>query len=452
MPEVRFFNGFDPIDINHQVDVPLIKNSFNDFNFSLSGPRAYSRAEINNSFFSGYYVELAGSFQYGIGSISGTINKITLFGPGNVKHYEITGLNIRNPLDYVFATAGAHPSLNRKVTTYFEGLGVDFSGSQGGGVGTEGDDVETGSSSINENWDLKGGDDIAFTFGGNDRVIGGPGDDNLDGGDGNDFLRGDAGDDYVRGGSGNDKLFAGPTDNGNDRFFGDDGRDVIGGGRGNDTLSGGQGNDTVFGGDGNDQIATSLSNTIDSDEAWAGTGNDTVFGSDGGDTLGGGSGNDSIYAFDGEDIIYGGAGNDTAGGADGNDTIFAGGGDDLINGGEGNDLIFNGAGTDTVSGGSGSDTIWGAGGDDQFTGGDDADTFAFVQNNGTDAITDFSFAELDLLNVLGLGLSSESEALAAMTDVDGNVHLSAGGTTVIIEGHTVADFTANSGWFDDTVF
>ncbi|PSL17591.1 calcium-binding protein [Shimia abyssi] len=346
-------------------------------------------------------------------------------------------------------------------------------------VPTNGDDLITGTSGNDTLAGLAGGDTILGDAGndllkgeenndsieggdgndtlegneGVDTLLGEAGDDSLNGGDGDDFLRGDAGDDTVEGGDGNDKVFAGRGDMGDDIILGGAGDDTLGGAQGNDQIFGGTGSDESFGGSGNDLIDESGTDAS-SNTAWAGAGQDTVIGGDGDDVLGGGAGADLVSGGAGNDVIYPGAGpdNDTLNGEAGNDTIFAGGGDDLIDGGTGDDLIFNGAGTDTVSGGSGSDTIWGAGGDDQFTGGDDADTFAFVQNNGTDTITDFSFAQLDLLNVLGLGLSSESEALAAMTDVDGNVHLTAQGTTVIIEVQTVSDFSSNSGWFDDTVF
>ncbi|PSL19823.1 calcium-binding protein [Shimia abyssi] len=303
---------------------------------------------------------------------------------------------------------------------------------------------------------------------GNDTILGAAGDDALQGEDGDDFLRGDAGRDTIEGGDGNDSIFAGPGDDSGDFMFGGSGTDVVGGGFGNDHLVGGTGSDTLFGGHGGDLIyvgeqilTTSSSESRDSagGTAWAGSGNDVVHGADGNDVLGGGNDDDQVYGFRGNDVLYLGAGADYAEGGFGDDTIFGGAGNDQIFGGEfgdeeGDDLVYNGGGNDTVDGEGGSDTIWGGPGNDVLYGGDDSDTFAFASNNGTDTVGDFQLGgpEQDLLNLVLLGIASEQEALSLMTDTLDGVSLSSGGTTAIFQGHTVADFTSNSGWFDDTVF
>ncbi|PSL17611.1 Ig-like domain-containing protein [Shimia abyssi] len=309
-------------------------------------------------------------------------------------------------------------------------------------LGTEGDDELRGTS---ENDFLRG-------FGGNDSLLGSDGNDFLDGGPGNDFLRGDIGADTVEGGDGDDEVFAGPGDMGADLIRGGAGNDTIGGAQGNDTVYGGTGSDVVFGGPGDD-VLDEQDTDASVNSLWAGPGADTVLGGAGNENLGGGTEGDLISAGGGNDILYGGKGTgaDTLNGDAGNDILFGGGGNDVVNGGADDDLLFNGGGDDTVTGGSGSDELWGGGGGDLLTGGADADTFAFASGNGDDTISDFSFAEMDLLNVLGLGLTSEGEALGAMTDTANGALLSADGTTILLEGHTVADFTTNTGWFDETI-
>lgn len=403
---------------------------------------------------------LLGGFDYGIhgqrfdanGAPVGSEFEVNSFGPGDQWAPSVAALETGN-IVFAWESWLQDGAQNGVFARLFD---PDLPSS----IPTDGDDLIMGTSDNDTIAGLAGddtiqgeaGDDLLQGDNDNDSLAGGVGGDTLEGGSGEDILVGGEGNDVMHGGVGDDQLWAGPGDMGNDALFGGSEHDILGGGSGNDSLYGGLGFDTLFGGAGDDLIDESGTDSA-GNTAWAGTGQDTVIGGDGADELGGGAGADVVSGGDGNDTIYAGKGsdNDTLNGDAGNDTIFAGGGDDLIDGGDDDDKLFNGGGDDTVDGGAGFDQIWGGGGNDILAGGADMDTFAFVQNNGTDTITDFSFAQLDLLNVLGLGLTSEGDALAAMTDIDGDVHLTAQGTTVIIEGQTVADFSSSLVWFDDTV-
>ncbi|MDP9420312.1 MAG: hypothetical protein M3P53_09240 [Actinomycetota bacterium] len=133
-------------------------------------------------------------------------------------------------------------------------------------IGTEVDDVLTGSAGPDLVCALGGNDDVRGQAG-DDRLDGGAGDDQLFGGEGNDELRGDAGADNVFGEAGDDQLFGGADNDGllvggdgADTIHGDDGDDALtgdrifgGGAPGNDVLLGGPGNDGANGGEGTDR-------------------------------------------------------------------------------------------------------------------------------------------------------------------------------------------------------
>jgi len=92
-------------------------------------------------------------------------------------------------------------------------------------VGTEGDDVRTGSQGRDVIAGL-GGNDTLSGFVGNDVICGGAGKDKLKGGKGNDFLSGQKGNDTLKGGPGKDKL------------SGKKGKDLCIGGPGKDKAKG----------------------------------------------------------------------------------------------------------------------------------------------------------------------------------------------------------------------
>lgn len=90
-------------------------------------------------------------------------------------------------------------------------------------------------------------------------------------------------------------------------------------------------------------------------------GDDTLMGNGGTDQLDGGSGKDRIDGGSGADVVTGGNGPDTLVGGSGDDKLTGGADGDTISGGSGNDLILIDKATDllgdSLSGGSGSDRL-----------------------------------------------------------------------------------------------
>ena len=228
-------------------------------------------------------------------------------------------------------------------------------------VGTEGDDVLTGTERNDKIWG-KGGDDIIFGLGGHDKIWGGDGVDIVSGGNGHDRIWGGEGGDILAGDSGNDRISGG---DGADQLFGGEGHDRLYGGRDDDVLVGDAGNDRLSGGDGNDILAGGAGN----DRVYGGRGNDTLIDTGGNDSLFGGDGDDFVFGGEGRDHLYGGQGNDTLDGHDDNDRLYGGHGDDDISGGDGDDWIKGGKGDDEISAGDGRDKVWGQDGNDVIDGG-----------------------------------------------------------------------------------
>ncbi|MEL7303039.1 MAG: DUF4114 domain-containing protein, partial [Pseudomonadota bacterium] len=236
---------------------------------------------------------------------------------------------------------------------------------------------------------MKGGtgEDVMFGMRGDDVVKGGQGDDQLWGNSGNDALYGGAGNDELRGGSGDDFVKGGG------------GADFIDGNSGDDVLLGGGGNDVIKGSSGNDKIA------------------------DGGghDKVDGGSGDDYFLAGGGRDLYVGGSGFDTLDYSNARKGITAdlskhtvkGLGQDEVWGVEKlvasqNDDTLKGDKRDNViDGQAGDDTFRSLGGEDTLTGGEGRDTFVWLAKDivfegehlGVDTITDFSFADGDVLDL-----------------------------------------------------
>lgn len=185
------------------------------------------------SVFSGgrLFVTATGSDSVNVGSVGGkvTVNghqvRLGLFSRLNsnqVSSIVVNGGFGNNNINLSGVTQGAFTHLNHTVIN-----------------GNGGDDTIRGS----------GVRDLINGGFGNDRIFGGDGDDRIDGGFGDDDLHGQQGNDVVLGGFGNDRLGGGP---GNDRLFGQFGNDVLRGGPGNDLLVGGLGFDSLDGGPGND--------------------------------------------------------------------------------------------------------------------------------------------------------------------------------------------------------
>jgi Ca2+-binding RTX toxin-like protein len=206
-------------------------------------------------------------------------------------------------------------------------------------VGTEGDDVLTGTPERDVIWG-GGGDDTILGSLGNDLLCGGPGADLIHGGRGNDVADGGAGDwDRVIGDLGDDQLMGGSGDH--DEVAGSLGIDTINGGPGNfDLVHGDYGYDRMDGGPGYGDIASFAT--------------DVRAGRDGGVKVNlarhraRGDGHDRLFRFEDiegsafDDILVGDHHANVIDGGAGNDTIRGGGGRDELLGGQGSDRC-NGA-------------------------------------------------------------------------------------------------------------
>ncbi|UJP06520.1 MAG: hypothetical protein LZF61_07775 [Nitrosomonas sp.] len=263
--------------------------------------------------------------------------------------------------------------------------------------GTEGNDVVTGSASVDSILYGHGGDDTLNAGSANDMLYGGSGNDSLAGNSGNDALYGEAGDDMLDGGFGNDNYY----------FSRNGGQDVISDSSGSDfvhfdaTVTA---SEFALSRTANDLVLTNTvtgdritlrdymngdidpyiyvgSNVVNYNNAAAiesiffadgsalpsgseiqdellnmrGTGSDdTLSGTAWADVLYGYDGNDTLYGFDDDDVLYGGNGNDYLDGGIGRTNLLYGqGGDDV--------LVGNANGSDSfghsyLHGGFGNDT------------------------------------------------------------------------------------------------
>jgi Ca2+-binding RTX toxin-like protein len=262
---------------------------------------------------------------------------------------------------------------------------------------------------------------------------------------GNDTLNGLGGNDYLSGGSGNDALNGG---DGNDILLGGAGADKLNGGAGNHDLasyagaSGGVGvhldTGTGNGGDANGDTYTGIEDITGSAYGDNLAGNSAIAGN----IIHGGAGNDLIQGNGGYDTLYGDDGNDsmTASGSwsNGGATMYGGAGTDRLTGGEGDDYMFGGTGDDTLDGRQGVNTLTGNAGHDTFEFQKNLDTAGPADNYNL--ITDFNKNEdvLSLYDVFqGSGNNTDVHVGA---DANGDVQLTFGETTVVLEG------VHNAGW------
>jgi Ca2+-binding RTX toxin-like protein len=291
---------------------------------------------------------------------------------------------------------------------------------------------------------------------------------------GNDTLRGKDGDDYLSGGDGNDKLEGG---NGNDGLSGGDGNDRLDGGAGDDNLNGGNGTDTFIGGAGADKMNGGESDydhdVVDYSASKAGVAVhlDTGLGTGGdaagdtykniedivgskyddylegdadinGNVIKGGAGNDNIHGNGGYDTLHGDAGNDTITAFGpwntSGSTMYGGAGNDRLYGGEGSDHMHGGAGNDILNGYEGVNTLEGGAGRDIFEFQKNLDPAGPAKNFNT--ITDFSKTQdtLSFYDVWEPGLKNTE--IFVGSDAAGDVKLTFGDTTVVLEG------VHNAGW------
>jgi Ca2+-binding RTX toxin-like protein len=306
------------------------------------------------------------------------------------------------------------------------------------------------------------GDDTLVGLGGNDTLVGGSGNDLMAGGADNDLLEGRANNDIMSGGLGADTLdggtgmdmasyagaasgvvagLAGWTNfgeaagdvfvsiegvigsafadilggtSGGNLLQGGNSDDVLYGYAGSDTLDGGFGNDALFGGTGTDSLNGSAGwDTARYDEATDGVvvGLDgsgwTNFGEAAGDTF---VSVEGIFATDFQDFLGGNSASNALYGRGGNDGLFGLG--DV-------DFLYGGSGADTIEGGAENDLLVGDQGFDVLTGGTGADTFLWQAGDGSDFITDFSTAPLDVIRLIGSGFVSFAQLQGAITQTAG---------------------------------
>lgn len=153
----------------------------------------------------------------------------------------------------------------------------------------------------------------------------------------------------------------------------------------------------------------------------------------------GGSGADAKTGTAGDDTLSGAGGNDRLSGADGKDKLLGGSGRDTLDGGAGNDRLEGGSGDDRLVGGAGDDLLIGGGGND---------TFVFRAGFGRDTVqgfaTDPAYAEHDLMNVSGLGITRTGFASQVRINQSGSdVLIEMGGGSVTVLGMGAASFDAS---------
>jgi Ca2+-binding RTX toxin-like protein len=160
-------------------------------------------------------------------------------------------------------------------------------------------------------------------------------------GDGNDSVFGTTADEQFTLRGGDDVLNAGP------------GNDVIDGGAGNDLLRGGHGTDVIEGGPGSDTATydertasepLSITLATPGDDGAAGE-NDTLTGIE---NVVAGASNDVVTGDDGPNTLVGGSGVNTMSGLGGNDVIVGGDFRDIISGGPGSDQLLGGGDDDSI--------------------------------------------------------------------------------------------------------
>lgn len=264
--------------------------------------------------------------------------------------------------------------------------------------------------------------------------------------------------------------------------------DTLIGGAGNDTYVLGAGSDKVVDSAGVDAITSLISRNL---SAYAtienlkllgvsninATGNalaNLLTGNAGANILSGGAGNDVLIGGAGADKLDGGTNTDTASYKGAAAGVVANLANASVNTGDAKGdsyvSIENLAGSshnDTLTGNSGVNALYGSAGADKLTGGAGADTFLFkaigdstVATAGQDTIFDFSHAQGDKINLLGIdantALSGDQafvfKGTAAFSGGKGELHFNkqASGTYIYgdINGDKVADFVLH---FDDAI-
>lgn len=262
------------------------------------------------------------------------------------------------------------------------------------------------------------GNDTLNGLGGNDYLSGGNGNDTLNGGDGNDILLGGAGADTMNGGAGTHDLVSYAGASAGVGVHLDTGK-----GTGGDALG-----DTYSGIE--DVTGSSHDDHLEGDSAIAGN---IIHGAGGNDFIKGNGGYDVLYGDDGNDTLIAMGSWNTSG-----STMYGGAGQDHLTGGEGSDHMHGGAGDDVLNGYQGVNTMTGDAGSDTFEFQKNLDNAGPADNYNT--ITDFNKNE-DVLSLYDVfqGSGNNTDVVVG-SDANGDVQLSFGDTTVVLEG------VQNAGW------
>lgn len=325
-------------------------------------------------------------------------------------------------------------------------------------------DLVTNSGTITGSVSLGLGNDVFSNFakiGGkikdgkvNGTILLGAGDDHFNGGKFAETVGDSAGTDVYKLGGGND-------------FFGYDGTASD-----NDTVDAGKGTDTysaigTTGGIFNLDSVLHVSQAANTATGGAAIGTDKVFnfenfaGSDVTDLVYGTAAANEMNGAGGGDFLRGFGGNDHLVGGDGDDDLDAGTGNDLVEGGAGLDGLSGEAGDDTLRGGDDADILGGGLGKDRLSGGSGADDFAYVSIGEStvgakrDVITDFSQADGDKINLLGIDantttggdqafdLTDDQSGAGPFTHLAGQLHFKYEKGNTIVEGDVNGDGKAD---------
>ncbi|MDJ0697401.1 calcium-binding protein, partial [Mastigocoleus sp. MO_188.B34] len=228
--ELRYFDTFDP---DQGVDQG---NGFRTFNDVLTLDTGAGIAKIGQATESGGLTFILGSLDPDATIASG--NPFSIFSGSSLNNF------FTSPFDGngSFADSGTHIGIQLDLDAgetesfnYLQSYGETIDEAQEQFIevltpvellGTEDDDVLSGS-------DRR---DIIFGLGGNDIIQGLGGNDQIFGGGDNDLITAGNGKDTVEGGTGSDRIFG---NNGDDNLSGQSGQDDILGGDGNDLINGG---------------------------------------------------------------------------------------------------------------------------------------------------------------------------------------------------------------------
>jgi len=316
----------------------------------------------------------------------GAGDDVLLAGPGNDQY---SGDDGTDTLSFANSPAGVvvvkpQTSSNEIVGSASDGFGGTdwfFHGTADDLIGSEYDDVLTGSPIYTATWQEVFGQDYIVGGAGNDSISGLGGGDFLLGEAGHDTLLGGAEDDELEGGSGNDMLDGGTGEDfawygdapagvdvnlGTGLASGGDGSDTLLGVEGvlgsqfDDTLSGDaadngfaglEGNNFVDGASGRDfvwygWVEGPVTANLATGQASGSWGSDTLIGIE--ELIGSEFFADVLVGDAADNVIEGMGGNDSLAGGDGNDKLFGEDGDDTLDGGAGDDILDGGNGADVA--------------------------------------------------------------------------------------------------------